>query len=464
MAPVTSSVHCASVLLAEGWAHDAVLTIDGAGTLTGVDVGRPAASAPGALHLAGPVVPGMPNLHSHAFQRAIAGCTQRQSGTADSFWTWREAMYGSLARIGPEELEAIAAGLYVELLEGGFTSVAEFHYVHHDPRGLPYADPCELSLRVLEAARTAGIGLTHLPVLYMTGGFDGRPLGSAQARFAGTPDAVMDQILRLHTTLVDDPDRTVGLALHSLRAVPPDALAQVVASLSRVLPRAPIHVHIAEQTAEVEACLAHRGARPVDWLLDHAPVDDRWCLVHATHIDTRERRRMAEAGVVAGLCPTTEADLGDGVFPAEAWVAGGGWLGVGTDSHVGRSAAEELRWLEYGQRLFARRRNVLRWPGEAHTGAAAWRAAVRGGARALARRAGGLAVGCRADLVELDADAPGLAGLTGDTCLDAWIFGGSGPAVRTVVVGGRVRVQHGHHVDRPAVMDRFRSVLARVRS
>ena len=464
MAALNRAVWCPSARLVEGWAEGVLLQLDDTGAIEAVATGVERAAASDAWCMPGATVAGMPNLHSHAFQRAIAGLTQLCGPGDDSFWTWREAMYASLDGIGPDAVQAIAAALYVELLEGGFTSVAEFHYVHHAPGGARYDDPAELSWRIVAAAEAAGIGLVHLPVLYQTGGFDGRPLSARQARFGWTVDGVLGLVDRVGTRLAADPDRTVGLALHSLRAVPPDALIDVVDGLDRLRAGAPIHIHIAEQTAEVEACLAARGTRPVAWLCDHAPVDPRWCLVHATHVDPSELAHMRSAGVVAGLCPTTEADLGDGLFPAVDWVRAGGLLGVGTDSHVGRSAADELRWLEYGQRLVTRGRNVLQWPTSRHTGDAAWGAAVAGGRRALGRRGQGIEVGARADLVSVDPHAPGLTGLQGAAVIDAWVFGGASAVVDTVMVGGRVRVVGGRHVARGPVMDRFAGVLAGLRA
>ncbi|HCH63100.1 MAG TPA: formimidoylglutamate deiminase [Deltaproteobacteria bacterium] len=462
METVDTAFWCPTALLESGWADGVRITVDAHGTIERLETQCEPDAAE--VRLPGAVVPGMPNLHSHAFQRSIVGATQRHAHTQDSFWTWREAMYASLDRLGPAETEAIAAALYVELLEGGFTSIAEFHYVHHDHGGVQFADEAELSWRVLAASRAAGIGLTHLPVLYMTGGFDARPLGAAQARFGWSPGGILRLIERFGREVATDPDRAVGLALHSLRAVPPEALRDAVAGLRATRPEAPIHIHIAEQTAEVEQCLAARGVRPVAWLLEHAPVDRRWCLVHATHLDAHECGGLLEAGAVAGLCPTTEADLGDGLFPAEHWVAGGGMLGVGTDSHVGRDAADELRWLEYGQRLFTRRRNVLRWPGQAHTGAALWRAAATGGAQALGRSSGVLAEGLRADLVGIRTDRPGMTGLTHDALLDDLVFGGARDRIDTVVVGGRVVVRDGVHLRRPEIMARFEDALSRMRS
>ena len=464
MAPLTPAFHCPSALLAEGWARDVLMEADEYGSIQRISVDVDPAAHPHARRLPGPVVPGMPNLHSHAFQRAIAGCTQVRGPGRDSFWTWRKAMYASLDKLGPEELQAVAAGLYMELLESGFTSVGEFHYVHHGVGGVRYADPAELSLRVLEAARDTGMGLTHLPVLYMTAGFDGGPLQPAQGRFGWDPDGVLKLVERMDAEMACEADHRVGLAPHSLRAVAPGPLAETVAALHDRLDDAPVHIHIAEQTAEVEGCLAARGARPVAWLLDSLPVDGRWCLVHATHLDGQEVAGMRATGAVAGLCPTTEADLGDGLFPTESFIGAGGTFGVGTDSHVGRSVTEELRVLEYGQRLVERARNLVLPPGEVHNGAGLWRAAVRGGAQALGRPSATLCVGQRMDLVAFDGQAPGLVCLEGDPVLDAVVFGGVQRPVDTVVVGARVQVEGGSHVERPAISAAFRSALRRLRS
>ena len=464
MAPLNRWFFCPSARLPDGWADHVLLEVDDLGTIVSILPSASPAMEADVRVLPGPTLPGMPNLHSHAFQRAIAGMTQRRGSGDDSFWTWREAMYGSLDAIGPDELEAIAAALYVELLEGGFTSIAEFHYVHHQPDGTPYADDAELSWRILAAAEQTGIGLTHLPVLYMTGGFDQRPLSRRQERFRWTPEGVLSLRERVDAHLSGQRNRRAGLALHSLRAVPPDALSHAVEGLRSTCPSSPIHIHIAEQTAEVEACRAHHGRRPVRWLCENWTVDARWCLVHATHIDADERQLLLEREAIAGLCPTTEADLGDGLFPAVEWARAQGRWGVGTDSHVGRSAADELRWLEYGQRLHHRGRNVLRFPSSVHTGAGAWLAAVEGGARALGLPVRGIAVGQQADLVSLYPHAPGLAGLAGDALVDAMVFGGAASPIHTVLVGGVPRVVDGRHVAREEVMPRFSRVLRHIRS
>ncbi|RYF32761.1 MAG: formimidoylglutamate deiminase, partial [Comamonadaceae bacterium] len=305
----------ADALLPTGWAKNVSLAWDAAGRLVGVDAG--AVPEAGVAVARGPVIPGVPNLHSHAFQRAIAGLTEYRSqsvdGAQDSFWSWRTLMYRFASRLGPDELEAIALGLYVEMIEAGYTSVCEFHYVHHDADGRPYADDATLALALMRAAQRAGIGLTLLPVLYQTSGFGGLPPNEGQRRFIRSTDSMLRLLERLKP-LCGAQDARLGLAPHSLRAVPPEGLREALAGLDAIDATAPIHIHIAEQTKEVDDCVAWSGQRPVAWLLDHAPVDARWCLVHATHMDAAEYRRAAASGAVAGLCPTTEANLGDGIF------------------------------------------------------------------------------------------------------------------------------------------------------
>jgi formimidoylglutamate deiminase len=455
---MSERLFAARALLADGWASDVLLEIDAIGTLTRVTPGAVPGSAERA---AGPVVPGMPNLHSHAFQRAMAGLAERRGNAgADSFWTWREAMYRFVARIGPDDAEAIAALLYVELLEAGYTSVAEFHYLHRAPGGAPYADPAEMSRAHVRAARAAGIALTLLPVLYAHGGFGGAPLAPAQARFAGTPESVLDVARRLRADA--DADLRIGVAAHSLRAVTPDALAALVAGITALDPTAPIHVHAAEQRKEVDDCRAWSGQAPVAWLLDHAAPDPRWCLVHCTHLDDGELARLAGCGAVAGLCPTTEANLGDGIFRAPEFAAAGGRWGIGSDSHVARDPAEELRLLEYAQRLTRRERNVLASAHRDSVGGTLWDAAARGGAQALGRAAGVLAPGARADLVVIDGNHVDLAGRDGDAVLDALVFGGGRGLVRDVMVGGRWVVREGRHPAREAVAARYRARVGRL--
>ena len=463
--------------LPQGFARDVRIEVDRGRFLPGALLAVDAGASPEAAEMLGRyVVPGMPNLHSHAFQRAMAGLAERRGGEGDSFWTWREVMYAFARCVGPDDLRAIAAQLYVEMLEAGYTQVCEFHYLHHQPDGRPYADPAAMSLALVEAAQEAGIGLTLLPVLYMTGGFDGRPLSERQRRFHHEVDAYLRLLERLR--LLESPLVRVGIALHSLRAVPPDAMGHVLEAaaglpLSRDQHPAdamPIHIHISEQAGEVEECVATRGARPVDWLLDHAKVDARWCLVHATHLTDGEMRRFAASGAVAGLCPTTEANLGDGFFPLAAWLDAAGVLGIGSDSHISVSPVEELRWLEYGQRLVARQRNIAASPATPSTGERLYGCALDGGARASGVAVGWLAggdpglpsVGPRADLVVLDDRSPLLAGRTPADVIDTWLFAGNVNLVKDVMVGGEWVVRDARHRDRARIASRYRAVVERV--
>jgi formimidoylglutamate deiminase len=439
----TGQLFARDALLPSGWARDVLLQWDAAGRLTSVQAGAPCPA--GVPEAPGPVLPGTPNLHSHAFQRGIAGLTEFRGEAEDSFWSWRTLMYQFALRLTPAQLEAIAFGLYVEMLEAGYTSVCEFHYVHHDQGGRPYADDAEMSLALLRAARRAGMGLTLLPVLYQTSGFGAKPPGDGQRRFIRSTESMLRLLERLKP-LCDAQGARLGLAPHSLRAVPPEGLRDALAGLHAIDATAPVHIHIAEQTQEVDDCIAWSGQRPVAWLLDHAPVDARWCLVHATHMDAGEYRRAAASGAVAGLCPTTEANLGDGIFDLPAWRAAGGAWGVGSDSHICVNAAEELLQLEYSQRLATRRRNVTADAGQPQVATAMTLAAVQGGAQAAGRPVAGLAVGQRADLVVLDGEHPSLAGLQAPQMLAGHVFASHRTsAVARVIVGGQVRVQAGRH-------------------
>jgi formimidoylglutamate deiminase len=428
--------------LPDGWARDVAIDVDARGDIAAVLPGAPAS---GAERLAGAVVPGMPNLHSHAFQRAMAGLTEIAGPAGDDFWSWRDLMYRFLDRLGPAEIEAIAAQLHVELLRHGYTAIAEFHYLHNDRGGGAYEVETTLADAICAAAGATGIGLTLLPVAYRHGGFGGKPPSAAQGRFVLDRDRYARLVGTLHARHRRDPQIRIGVAPHSLRAVGPEDLAAAVDLAARLDPDMPIHIHVAEQTREVADCIAWSGARPVAWLLDHAPVDRRWCLIHATHMDDAEAAGLARSGAVAGLCPSTEANLGDGVFALPAFRGAGGAFGIGSDSNVSVSPAEELRWLEYGQRLLARARNVAAPLPGASTGATLLRAALEGGARASGRPIGAIATGRRADLVVLDRAHPALVARDGDALLDGWIFCGNDTPVRDVMVGGHWVVRDGRH-------------------
>jgi formimidoylglutamate deiminase len=371
-------------------------------------------------------------------------------------------MYRFLAVLEPEDVRAIAAQLYLDMLKAGYTGVAEFHYLHHGRDGRPYGDRAAMSEAVISAAAETGVAITLLPALFQTSGFGGAAPTEGQRRFINTVEdmiALIEETRRRHAA---NPDVRIGLAHHSLRAVPPDALAMATAALRAIDPTAPVHIHVAEQIREVEQCLAWSGVRPVHWLLDHAPVDATWCLVHATHMDDAETRRLAETGAVAGLCPTTEANLGDGFFPLLPYLQAKGRWGIGSDSHVSLSPIEELRWLEYGHRLRERRRALAPLGELASTGLVLWQAAVAGGAQALGRRTGALAPGHRADLLVLDPAAPTLYRRERDALIDSLIFASETSVVRDVMVGGRWLVRERHHAAEDRIAAEFRHTIDRL--
>jgi formiminoglutamate deiminase len=434
-------------LLPSGWAADVRIRIE-KGHIAAIDAGVQPGPAD-ERYATG--VPGLPNLHSHAFQRLMAGLAEARLGPgSDDFWGWRELMYRLVAAITPDDLTAIAAMAFVEMLESGFTRAGEFHYLHHQPSGAPYDDPAEMAAALAGAAAETGVALTLLPVFYAHAGFGGLAPADGQRRFV----TGLDGYARVHEAsaraVADLPGAVVGVAPHSLRAVTPEELA-VLATLA---PGAPLHIHIAEQVREVEDCIAWCGRRPVEWLLGNHAVNERWCLVHATHVTEGELARIAASGAVVGLCPVTEANLGDGVFPAAAFREAGGRFGLGTDSNVRIGAAEELRTLEYGQRLTLRRRTVLAEGGRSN-GRTLFEEAAQGGARAVGG-GGSLAPGGPADIVALAPDPLG----DGDRALDRWIFADG--AVEAVWSGGRKLVANGRHRDREKIAARFEKTAKRL--
>ncbi|MEP5765248.1 MAG: formimidoylglutamate deiminase [Halieaceae bacterium] len=459
--PEARTLYIERALLADGWARQLVLSIDEEGLITGLkpDV----ASMPaGAEAVSGVVVPGMANCHSHAFQRAMAGLTETRGSGDDSFWSWRDAMYRLLQHIGPDELQAISEQLYIEMLKHGYTAVGEFHYLHHNPSGVAYDDPTEMSRRVIGAAQSVGIHITHLPVLYCHSDFGGLPPETGQRRFVHDIDAYQNLLQQLHKAYQGVANVQLGIAPHSLRAVSEPLLRQAIAAIDELDGAAPIHIHIAEQEREVVACLEHTGKRPVAWLLDHFDLDARWCLVHATHVDEQETLALADSAAIAGLCPTTEANLGDGIFPAVDYLQGRGRFAIGSDSQVCLDPAQELRLLEYGQRLQRRRRSLLADAQQPSVGEYLFRGAARGGAQALGLNSGELRQGARADLLVLDQQHPGLYSKQESALLDSWIFSCNGTPVKDVMVAGQWRVRDGVHAQEEAVAQRFREVLDRL--
>jgi formiminoglutamate deiminase len=437
-------------LLPDGWQNAVLITHD-AGRITRVEPD----SAAGSAEVHAVALPGLCNVHSHAFQRGMAGLSERGAGRDDDFWSWREVMYRFLARMTPDDVAAVAAQAYAEMLESGFTRVGEFHYLHHNPDGRPYADAAAMAGAIVAACDATGIGLTLLPVFYAHGNFGGAEPSPGQKRFLSSRDGFARLVEASRALL--PADATLGVAPHSLRAVTPAELAEVTALATD----GPIHIHAAEQQREVDDCLAWSGRRPVEWLLDEAGIDARWCLIHATHLTDAECDALAARGAVAGLCPVTEANLGDGIFPATRYLRAGGRFGVGTDSNIAIDLASELRALEYSQRLRDRRRVLLAGNGQDSVGRTLFDAALAGGAQALGVT-GGLSAGAPADMVSLDTTHPTLAGADPATLLDRWIFAGRTGPIDRVWRGGRLCVEGGRHVAAPAIAARYTATLERL--
>jgi formimidoylglutamate deiminase len=447
-------LHFASALLPSGWANDVQVVIT-AGTIEAVTPGVSPAASDERHQIA---LPGLASLHSHAFQRGMAGLAELRGDSTDTFWTWRETMYRFALAMTPEDVAAVATLLYVEMLEQGFTRVGEFHYLHHDRDGLPYADLAEMAARIAQAAEASGIGLTLLPSFYAHGGFGGAAPHAGQRRFICSVDQFATLMAASRKAIGKLPGANIGIAPHSLRAVTPDELAAIIP----LADGGPVHIHAAEQVKEVEDCLAWSGRRPVQWLLEYAPVNQRWCVIHATHTTNEEVDAFARTGAVAGLCPVTEASLGDGVFPAREFLDAGGVFGVGTDSNVLIGVADELRQLEYGQRLKHRARNVLSGGAAASTGRTLFDHARAGGAQALAQTTVGLVPGARADIVTLDAAHPSLAGRARDAVIDGWIFAAGSGAIDCVWAGGNKVVEGGRHRLRQSARENFNASVRRL--
>lgn len=438
-------------LLSDGWARNVRIAFED-GVITDVAGGAKSTDADARVAIA---IPGMASLHSHAFQRGMAGLAEVRGAKADTFWTWRETMYRFALSMSPDDAEAIAAHLYCEMLEAGFTRVGEFHYLHHDRDGRPYSNIAEMGERIAAAAAASGIGLTLLNSFYAHSTFGGAAPHDGQRRFI----CDVDLFARLHEaskSAVRALDgANVSVAPHSLRAVTPEELKAVVALANGGV----VHIHAAEQVKEIEDCFRWSFKRPVQWLLENMPVDGRWCIIHATHMTDDETRRLAESGAVAGLCPITEGSLGDGVFPAREFLADGGRFGIGTDSNVLVGVTDELRQLEYGQRLKYRERNVLAGGALVSTGRALFDAALGGGSQALDQGRCGLAPGAPADIVSLDGEHPSIAGRSGDAILDGWIFASARNAVDRVWARGREVVSGGRHKERERTLSRFNATV-----
>ena len=445
-------------LTPEGWAKNVRVTVDQLGRISavesGVDPNRDDQYLPNRI-----LLPALSNLHSHSFQRAMSGLTEKRLEKRDSFWSWRELMYSFLERLTPEQIEAIAALVFMEMLECGYASVGEFHYVHHQRGGQHYGNIAETSCRVINAAEKAGIGLTHLPVFYMQGGLDGKALAEGQLRFGNEREGFLELLEQAQSALLNAPeDYLLGMAPHSLRAVSPESLKEIVKARAS----GPVHIHIAEQLKEVDDVLENYGARPVEWLLQNVSVDSRWCLIHATHMIPEETQNVAKSGAVVGLCPITEANLGDGVFDGSGLLSSGGKYGIGSDSNVFIALTEELRLLEYSQRFVRKERNVMT-SNSGSVGRALYNEALVGGAQALGRKSGSLSPGNWADIVSLDAEALSLWGCSDDEFLDRWIFTSDDSLVCEVWSAGRQMVVHGQHIHHKEIEQRYRTVIQQIR-
>ena len=454
------TLHARDALLPSGWARDVLLEWDDAGLLTRVEAGGEAGSHPRAT---GPLLPGMPNVHSHSFQRAMAGLAEFRGHPTDDFWTWREEMYRLVRLLEPEDIEAISALLYIEMLKHGYTSVAEFHYLHNDRDGRPYADRAELANCIVTGASASGIALTLLPVLYAHGGFGHKGLSPAQRRFQSDPTSLIELLRDLARWHLPSPLLRFGIAPHSARAVDALLLTEMVDLATRLDPTMPVHMHVSEQQAEVAECVATHGTTPFAWISDLVPIDARWTLIHATHLTGLEMRAAAKAGACLGLCPMTEANLGDGIFDFVPWFELRGSWGIGGDSHVSVSPFEELRALEYSQRLRLRVRNVASEEQRPDVAANLWSGAAAGGAQALGQPVGALAVGRRADLVVLDGEDVDFERLEAPACLGVAMFSGNANRVRDVFVAGMPVIEQGHHPDEREARNAFREALLRLR-
>lgn len=447
-----------NALLGDHWARSVRVTVGNDGVIEAVSPEADLNANSDMTRIAGHTLPGIANLHSHAFQRAMAGLAERAGPTNDSFWTWRKVMYAFLDAMKPEHVEAIAAQLYIELLKHGYTSVAEFHYLHHQSNGSLYDNPSEMSDRIIAASTHAGIGLCHLPVLYGFSGFGEQPPTDGQRRFINTPDQFLKFLEDLGDKYSASPTFNFGMAAHSLRAVSPASFGAVLEGFKEILPGAPIHIHIAEQLKEVEDCVTWCGKRPVEFLYEQFAVDKNWCLIHATHLNDAEVDAIAASGAVAGICPTTEANLGDGIFPAVRFMQQGGTFGVGTDSHISVSLADALRSLEYSQRLQHLGRNILASEKQPSTGMSLLNGALQGGQIATGFNTA-IVVGARADFVVLDNNHPAMIGRSGDSIVDSFIFANSGNPIRDVYVAGKAIITNGRHLNEDQILSDFATAI-----
>lgn len=450
-------IYAEKVLLSDGWAQHKTITIK-EGIISAIDDGRHS----DAESVLGPVIPGMVNCHSHAFQRAFAGLCEQGSEGHDSFWTWRKIMYQFLARLSHQDARIIATWLYIEMLKMGYTRVAEFHYLHHDLDGSNYDPLATMAQAIFQSAQDSGIGLTLLPVLYQYSGFGPLPATPTQKRFTNSSEQFNQLVTDCFELSEQYANSNVGIAPHSLRATDKTALQQAVAHVRKLDPKAPVHIHIAEQQQEVDDCLSHYGQRPVQWLLANMSLDKHWCLIHATHIDASERQGIIDSQAIAGICPTTEANLGDGIFPTSEFLSEGGTLAIGSDSHISVNPIEELRWLEYAQRLIKQQRAILATSEQASVGQNLWQKACKGGAQSTASNTGELALGKQADLLVLSQQQTNLYANQTQHLLDSLIFASGENPVTDVMVNGQWVVQNKQHARQKQAAQQFSQLLAQL--
>ena len=448
-------IYAESILLADGWAKQQTLTIND-GIITAVNAGK----SENVDHMVGTIIPGMVNCHSHAFQRAFAGFSEQGSEGQDSFWTWRNIMYKFLGQLTDKNAEVIASQLYIEMLKMGYTRVAEFHYLHHDINGDNYVELATMAHAIFKAAQQSGIGLTLLPVLYRHSGFGEMLPTDGQKRFINSAEQFNQLVSDCFDLSKKYSNTNIGIAPHSLRAVDKDSLTEVVAHVRALDAKAPIHIHIAEQQKEVDDCLAHYGQRPVEWLLNNAPLDSHWCLIHATHINEQERQGIIASGAIAGICPTTEANLGDGIFPTTEFLLEQGTLAIGSDSHISVNPIEELRWLEYTQRLIKQQRAILADAKQASVGQNLWQQVAKGGAQSTNSNTGELAIGKQADLLVLDEQQTRLFASSEQHLLDSLIFASQKNPVQDVMVNGQWVVRNYQHLAEQDIATKFAGILS----
>ncbi len=461
---MAKQIYAKHILLKDGWSENVLMEIDANGIIRTLEINAKLPREFTGEFIQHSVIPGMVNNHSHAFQWAMAGLAE-QSGTGnDSFWSWRKIMYDFVGKITPDDLEAIASALYMQMLKAGYTSVGEFHYLHHDVNGQHYTNQAEMSQRIFEAASYSGINVTLLPVFYRYSGFGEQPPNVGQQRFINSQEQYAD-LLNSISNLADTYGQNFGIAPHSLRAVNRDDISFAIKHLDSINNKAPIHIHIAEQLKEVDDCLRVYGKRPVEWLADNFELNNRWCLVHATHMNLEEVVTVASSNAVVSVCTSTEGNLGDGFFLMQNYKKNNGAWGVGSDSHISVDAAEELRWLEYQNRLMSHSRTVLTDGDYSSNGHWLWAKAAQGGAQSLNNSAGAIEVGAKADFIELDNEDISLLGKKDNDLIDSLIFNQqSSLKFNSVWVSGNRVIDGGHHVHEKAIKDNYKNVLKKLLS